>query len=343
MNTSLHTTSQVLARHDNLFAQQHLVVAGQLADNYPLSLLEQVESLQLCCTHYGHYRYYQANQHRRLTSQFSATPVINPDSNALLLFMPKAKQEAAYLFAQLLPQLQIGASIFVVGENRGGVKSCEKLLAEFGVKMNKIDSARRCGLYHGELTQAAPPFVAEQWQSEFTIPADDKSLSVKSMPGVFNHGKLDYGSQLLLEQLPPMRGSVLDFGCGAGVIGASLALRYEIDITLLDVSAFAVASSRATLAANSLDGTVLASDGLSEVGQRFDFIVTNPPFHAGIDTQYETTETFLIQAKQHLNANGELWLVANSFLQYEAIIKQHFSRCESKLDNKKFKILRCCI
>jgi 16S rRNA (guanine1207-N2)-methyltransferase len=140
-----------------------------------------------------------------------------------------------------------------------------------------------------------------------------------------------------------MHGAVLDFGCGAGIIGASQALLYPIQISLLDVSAYAIASTQATLKENAIAGTVIASDGLSEVKQRFDFIVSNPPFHAGIATQYETTETFLAQAKQHLRENGELWIVANSFLQYESLIKQHFSRYETKLDNKKFKILRCCV
>ncbi|GAD03154.1 16S rRNA (guanine(1207)-N(2))-methyltransferase RsmC [Agarivorans albus] len=343
MNTSPHATSQVLARHDDLFSQQHLVVAGQLADNYPLNLLEQVASLQVCCSHFGHHQYFAKQASSKLSSQFSAAPSLASNSNALLLFMPKAKQEAAYLFACILPQLEVGAEIFVVGENRGGVKSCEKLLAEFGIKVNKIDSARRCGLYFGVLNQAAPQFDASQWQNSFEVALPNASLKVKSLPGVFNHGKLDEGSQLLLEHLPTLHGSVLDFGCGAGIIGASQALLHNVDISLLDVSAYAIASSKATLQENQLTGTVIASDGLSEVKQRFDFIVSNPPFHAGIDTQYETTETFLAQAKQHLNANGELWLVANSFLQYEALIKQHFSRFESVLDNKKFKILRCCV
>ncbi|WP_432468219.1 16S rRNA (guanine(1207)-N(2))-methyltransferase RsmC [Agarivorans sp. Z349TD_8] len=342
MNSSLHPTSQVLARHQDLFVQQHLVVAGQLYDNYPKELLEQVASLQLCCSHYGQFSYFQSIADPKINSQFSATPKLATHSDALLFYMPKSKQEAAYLFACLLPQLKVGADIFVIGENRTGVKSCEKMLAEFGVKLNKIDSARRCGLYYGQLQQVAPGFLPEHWDSTFEVQLGETRLKVSSLPGVFNHGKLDDGSQLLLEHLPPLHGKVLDFGCGAGIIGASQALLYEIDISLLDVSAYAIASSQATLMINNLNGTVIASDGLMEVKQCFDFIVSNPPFHAGIDTQYETTERFLAQAKQHLNTQGELWIVANSFLKYETLIKQHFTSYESVFDNKKFKILRCC-
>ena len=38
---------------------------------------------------------------------------------------------------------------------------------------------------------------------------------------------------------------MLDFGCGAGVLGAALKRRYpDSQVTMLDVDAFAVASSR---------------------------------------------------------------------------------------------------
>ncbi len=48
----------------------------------------------------------------------------------------------------LLSLLPVGTDIFVVGENRSGVRSAEQMLAEY-CALNKVDSARRCGLYHG--------------------------------------------------------------------------------------------------------------------------------------------------------------------------------------------------
>ena len=50
----------------------------------------------------------------------------------------------------LLSLLPVGSDIFVVGENRSGVRSAEQMLAEYA-PLNKVDSARRCGLYHGRL------------------------------------------------------------------------------------------------------------------------------------------------------------------------------------------------
>ncbi len=55
----------------------------------------------------------------------------------------------------LLSLLPVGCDIFVVGENRSGVRSAEQML-EARAPLTKIDSARRCGLYHGRLENRPP-------------------------------------------------------------------------------------------------------------------------------------------------------------------------------------------
>lgn len=48
---------------------------------------------------------------------------------------------------QLLTNMLDEQEILIVGENRCGVRSVEKMLESFG-EIAKIDSARHCGLYH---------------------------------------------------------------------------------------------------------------------------------------------------------------------------------------------------
>ena len=74
-------------------------------------------------------------------------------------------------------------------------------------------------------------------------------------------------------------GDVLDFACGAGVVGACIAARHEhLDVNFLDNSALALKACEETLLANDLHGSVLASDGLSELTGSFDLVVSNPPY-----------------------------------------------------------------
>ncbi|MDD1842954.1 methyltransferase, partial [Pseudomonas aeruginosa] len=86
--------------------------------------------------------------------------------------------------------------------------------------------------------------------------------------------------------------------------------------TLCDVSAPAVEASRATLAANGLAGDVFASNVFSEVNGRFDMIISNPPFHDGLQTSLEAAQALIRGAVRHLNSGGELRIVANAFLPY---------------------------
>ena len=87
---------------------------------------------------------------------------------------------------------------------------------------------------------------------------------------------------------------MLDFGCGAGVLGATIKRRYpQSRVTLLDVDAFAVASSRLTLAANGLEGDVISGDGIDAAPTGLNVILSNPPFHTGVHTNYQASENLL--------------------------------------------------
>jgi 16S rRNA (guanine1207-N2)-methyltransferase len=333
--------SELMTRHPDLFAGKHLLVAGQLLDDYPLELAAQARRLSIITSHFGQAQRYQQQAEANTQVLFDIHPKIDEPADSLLLYMPKSKQEAAYWLAALLPQLNVGADLFIVGENRGGVNAAPKLLSEFGVTTQKLDSARRCSLYHGELSTPTEAFKIETWQSEFALQLPQGEVKVASMPGVFNHGALDKGTELLLAHLPRLTGHGLDFGCGAGIIASAIAAQSGAHMTLIDVSAFAVESSKNTLRLNGLTGQVLASNGLSKVTGTFDFIVTNPPFHEGLHTHYETTERFLSGAAHHLKPNGELWVVANSFLAYEPIMQHQFSECTIIVDDRKFRVYRC--
>ncbi len=76
----------------------------------------------------------------------------------------------------LLSLLPVGTDIFVVGENRSGVRSAEQMLADYA-PLNKVDSARRCGLYFGRL-EKQPVFDADKFWDEYSV----DGLTVKTLP-----------------------------------------------------------------------------------------------------------------------------------------------------------------
>ncbi|MCV5688207.1 class I SAM-dependent methyltransferase, partial [Escherichia coli] len=103
----------------------------------------------------------------------------------------------------------------------------------------------------------------------------------------------------------------------------------EIAIEMCDINAYAITSSQATLEANGLSGRVFASDIYSDTAEDYQFIISNPPFHSGLDTNYNAAETLLGHAPQHLSKHGEMIIVANSFLKYQPIIENAFNNYET--------------
>lgn len=142
--------------------------------------------------------------------------------------------------------------------------------------------------------------------------------------GVFSAGKLDGGSALLLDALAPERlagREVLDLGCGYGVL-ALAAARAGARVTAVDDDLAAVRSTRRSAELQRLDVAVLHSDVDSALAEdaRFDMVITNPPFHVGKQVRLELPGAFIAAAARLLRPGGELLLVANRALPYEALL-----------------------
>lgn len=328
--------SQIAQRQLAYFEGKRVLVAGEIEDLFPVELTHYCQSVAVFTTNYGYYR--QLAPYTEVKRCFGAELQGSFNADMVLLYWPKAKQEAEYLLAMLMDKLGINTEIVVVGENRSGVKSIEKMFAPYGI-VHKYDSARRCSFYWGQCTQTPAPFAMSEWFKTYQVQYQSHLVTIKSLPGVFSHGEFDTGSQLLLDTLPALQGKTLDFGCGAGVIGCVLAkLNPEMTLDMCDISALAIESSKATLAENGLSGHVFASDVYSDTASDYDCLISNPPFHAGLDTSYGATETFLEKAPEHLVRGGQLYIVANAFLRYPPIIEQAFSNYELLNKTKKFAI-----
>jgi len=261
------------------------------------------------------------------------------DFSAAILFLPKSREQTDYLLSNLAARV-MGKPLYLVGEKRAGIERAAKQLQAFG-SPHKLDSARHCQLWRVEVEQA-PQKPLTDWIKQYEVALADGNLQVISLPGVFAHGHLDAGTALLLEQLGGLpRGAFLDFGCGAGVLGAALARRYPGQpVTLLDNCAFAVQSAQLTLKANQLSAEVLAADGIAGAPVGLAAIISNPPFHQGIATSYQTSEDLLREARAHLAINGELRIVANRFLKYPPLMAQFLGGCETLAERGGFHVLR---
>ena len=334
--------SQLLQRNEALFANKNMLVAGNMVDDYPMHLETLAQSTTFC---FSDYRYYSALSNKLNASEIHFTANYQGDKkfDLLLIFLPKAKQETQYLLANLTPHLQQGADIILVGEKKCGIKSAGSLLTPYSSSANIIDSARHCSIVYAELTQSVRRFEQSEWIKTYPININNTELLISSLPGVFSYGELDKGSELLLQNLPEkLSGSVLDFGCGAGVIACYIQKKYpHLEIDLIDINCYALESAKLSLLKNKLKGNVFPSNVFSDVHKKYNILVSNPPFHSGKETDYLAAETFINQSPNHLKKEGVLSIVANKFLKYEPLLKVSFGDISNTKENNKFKILKC--
>ncbi|MCG6574510.1 class I SAM-dependent methyltransferase [Pseudomonas sp. AF32] len=324
--------SEVLLRQAELF-QGEVLLAGLPADD----LLGRLPGAHGWCWHAGDQAALEARFPGR--SHFGVN-VPERAFDTAVVFLPKAKDLTDYLLNAVASRLA-GREVYLVGEKRSGIEGASKQLNPFG-KPRKLDSARHCQLWQVTVAEAPQAKSLESLAQTYELSLAEGPLKIVSLPGVFSHGRLDRGSALLLEHLDKLpSGHLLDFGCGAGVLGAAVKRRYPHNtVTLLDVDAFAAASSRLTLAANGLEAEVLTGDGIDAAPTELNAILSNPPFHTGVHTDYQATEDLLRKAARHLKNGGELRLVANSFLKYQPLIEEHLGVCAIKAEGQGFRIYR---
>ena len=137
---------------------------------------------------------------------------------------------------------------------------------------------------------------------------NNKEIKLYTDNGVFSKEHFDYGSKLLVNNFlkEEKSGRVLDLGCGYGIIGIILSQNKNLYIDMVDINNNAVNLTSENLKLNNIENaTSFVSNIYSEITNKYDYIITNPPIRAG----KETIRTFLFDAQNHISENGEIWFV----------------------------------
>lgn len=136
------------------------------------------------------------------------------------------------------------------------------------------------------------------------------TVEFETAAGLFSYEMVDKGTKLLLEVAEiPESGTVLDLGCGYGVIGIVLAkLNPRLRVYMVDINREAVKLARRNIKRNGVEDrvTVLLGDLYEPVrGLKFVAIYSNPPLAAGMDV----VKRIITEAPNYLESGGTLQIV----------------------------------
>ncbi|GAB2690329.1 methyltransferase [Nocardia thraciensis] len=176
---------------------------------------------------------------------------------------------------------------------------------------------------------------------------DELGLEVVAHGAAFSGPRLDIGTRFLLEhvrRMKPDARDAIDLGCGTGILAVALAkARPQVSVVGTDQSAAAVASARATVAANGVADrvTVLRDDAMAGVAEHSaDLVVCNPPFHVGAAVHTGSAIKMFAETGRVLRPGGELWTVYNSHLNYRGVMERLVGKTDVVARNRKFTVTR---
>ncbi|TDK23288.1 class I SAM-dependent methyltransferase [Luteimonas aestuarii] len=260
----------------------------------------------------------------------------------VLLLPPRQRDEARALFARAWASTAPGGVVVASMANDAGAKSGQ---ADFERLFGgaHVASKHKCRVFHAA-RNGADSELAQVWRA-LDAPRPILDGRYTSRPGVFAWDRIDAASKLLAQHLPDaLRGHGADLGAGWGYLSDAVLSRCT-GVTALDVveaEARALACARNNLAPHAprvaLD--FLWRDVTQGLPRRYDFIVSNPPFHAlGGDARPDIGRAFIAAAANALRPGGVLWLVANRQLPYEQVLDARFASARTVAQQGGFKVV----
>ncbi|VAX76585.1 methyltransferase [Buchnera aphidicola] len=302
--------------HENFFKK--LIIYTQYYDVYKMMYKKNIKKIILNLTeHYNPFYKYQQ----------------------LIYFWTKNKSENNLQLTYLLSCISSKCIIYIIGKKKSGINSVPKTLKK-NVTFKKKSYARSCCLYKGNIKKK-PQFLFQKFIKTYTW----KNIRINSLPGVFGYKKIDKGSKLLISTFKKdIQGKILDVGSGTGIIGIALAKNNpKINLTLTDNYNLSIWCSKNNLLNNNIKGKVLLSDVYSNIKEKYNLIISNPPIHSDRKINLKVLNIIIKKSKKYLKKNGEIRIVVNSFISCELIFNKNKMKYEIIKKNKSYKVIKAFI
>ncbi|AYF72838.1 methyltransferase domain-containing protein [Nocardia yunnanensis] len=269
-------------------------------------------------------------------------PELLGDVRVVLWRLPRALSGLAETAEAIARYAAPDVEVFAGGRDKYLTPAMNEVLAE---SFGSVRASR--GRQKSRILLAADPKPLGEPRFPIRNRLDDRDLEVVAHGAAFSGPRLDIGTRFLLDHLRRMKPDArdaIDLGCGTGILAVALAkARPGLRVTATDQSAAAVASTRATAAANGVADrvTVLQDDAMSTAPDNSaDLVVCNPPFHLGAAVHTGSAIKMFQQTGRVLRPGGELWTVYNTHLNYRGVMERMVGKTDVMGRNRKFTVTR---
>lgn len=264
----------------------------------------------------------------------------NKHYDYVLIKLPKTLDYLSYFLSNLAHFVHPNTKFIVAGMVKNTPKTVWTILEKYIGPTTTSLAKKKARLIFSTYTnkKESTPFPTYFIQ-------ENSALKIYNHANVFSKQSLDIGTRFLLKKLPKLAriNSIIDLGCGNGIVGLNLALIYpEAHITFTDESYMAIESARLTiqnninhsenykfLINNCLDGFKVNS---------VDLIVCNPPFHQSHTIGMHIALQMFRQSQKTLLKGGTFIVIANRHLPYQNHLKKLFNSFKVLASNQKFSI-----
>ena len=246
-----------------------------------------------------------------------------------LVILPRSKALARGLVAQAAA---LAPLVLIDGQKTDGIDSMwHDLRAALGRDVPSLTQA------HGRLIWCEPGAALAGW----ALPGPQQGPDgLWTQAGVFSADGPDAGSVLLAAALPArLPARMADLGAGAGILSRAVLARDGVThLDVVEAEAMALDCARLNLP-DPRAAFVWADVTAHDPRAPWDGVVMNPPFHHGRAADPDLGLAFIAAARRGLSPQGQLWLVANRHLPYEAAMATAFRQVAEIGGNGRYKLI----
>ncbi len=250
--------------------------------------------------------------------------------DAAIVCASRARQKSQ---ADIARAAALAPLVIVDGAKTDGIDSllraCRKRVAVSG-PINKA---------HGKLFWFDASGATEAFADWAEGGAHEAAPGFVTRPGVFSADGIDPASAALADVLPAKLGrDVADLGAGWGYLADRALERDSIErLHLVEAEHAALDCARMNVTDNR--AVFHWADALGWTPEApLDAVIMNPPFHTGRNADPSLGRAFIAAAARALKPGGQLWMVANRHLPYEAALAAAFGEVTPLTGDNRFKL-----